>query len=89
MRIIDEVRRALQPLMDRGLVHEVHIGTFARYGGVPNPDPPPNPGPHEAITVLVNADNPEAHRVDIMKLVLEAGLKAELHLQPNPSRQGG
>jgi hypothetical protein len=35
---------------------------------------------------MVNADNPEAHRVDIMKLVLQAGLKVELRLQPNPSR---
>ena len=83
MSIIDEVRRALQPLIAQGLVHEVRIGTLARYDGMPSASP------HEAFTILVNADNPEAHRVDIMKLVLEAGLKAELHLQPNPSRPRG
>ncbi len=80
MSIQDEVRRALQPLIDQGLVHMVAAGSCAAYGGGPNASQ------HPAITVMVNADNPEAHRVDIMKLVLQAGLKVELHLQPNPSR---
>jgi hypothetical protein len=74
----DEVRSALQPLIDQGLVHMVQAS-----GGVPNP------GQHESVTVMVNADNPEVHRVDIMKLVLQAGLKVELSLQPNPSRPQG
>jgi hypothetical protein len=78
MTIQNEVRSALQPLIDQGLVHMVQAG-----GGVPNP------GQHESVAVTVNADNPEAHRVDIMKLVLQAGLKVELRLQPNPSRPPG
>ncbi len=78
MTIQDEVRGALQPLIDQGLVHMVQAS-----GEVPNP------GQHESFTVMVNADNPEAHRVDIMKLVLQAGLKVELRLQPNPSRPRG
>jgi hypothetical protein len=77
MSIHDEVGRALQPLVDQGLVQIVQAG------GVPDP------GQHESVTVMVNADDPEAHRVDIMKLVLQAGLKVELRLQPNPSRPQG
>jgi hypothetical protein len=73
MSIHDEVRSALQPLVDQGLVHMVQAGEA------------PNPGQHESVTVMVNADDPEAHRVDIMKLVLQAGLKVELRLQPKPS----
>jgi hypothetical protein len=38
---------------------------------------------------VVNTDNPETHRVDLMKLLLQAGLKVELNLQPNPSRSSG
>jgi hypothetical protein len=75
MTIQNEVRSALQPLIDQGLVHMVQAG-----GGVPNPGQP------VTVTVTVNADDAEAHRVDIMKLVLQAGLKVELRLQPNPSR---
>ncbi|HYP12795.1 MAG TPA: hypothetical protein VEQ63_02640 [Bryobacteraceae bacterium] len=78
MSIVDEVRSALQPLIDQRLVHIVQAGE-----GVPNP------GQHETVTVMVNADDPEAHRVDIMKLVLQAGLKVELNLQPNSSRPRG
>ncbi len=80
MSICDEVHNALKPLIDQGLVHTVQPGSFAAYGGVPDP------GQHVPVTVMVNADNPEAHRVDIMKLVLQAGLKVELRLQPNPLR---
>ena len=83
MSIVDEVRSALQPMIDQGLVHTVQAGPSAPDGGVPNPSR------HEAITVLVNADDPEAHRVDIMKLVLQAGLKVELQPEPNPSRLRG
>jgi hypothetical protein len=77
------VGRALQPLIDQGLVHLVQAGLSIPDGGVPHPSR------HELITVLVSADDPEAHRVDIMKLVLQAGLKVELHLQPSPSRSRG
>ncbi len=83
MSIQDEVGRALQPLIDQGLVHLVQAGLSTPDGGVPHPSR------HELITVLVSADDPEAHRVDIMKLVLQAGLKVELHLQPSPSRSRG
>ena len=78
MTVQDEVRGALQPLIDEGLVHTVQAT-----------DEVPDLGQHESFTVIVNADNPEAHRVDIMKLVLQAGLKVELRLQPNPSRPRG
>lgn len=80
MSIVDEVRRALQPMIDQGLVHAVQIAVAASY------QPRPDPNPHEAITVMVNADDPEAHRVDIEKLLLQAGLKVDLRLQKNPSR---
>ena len=83
MSIQDEVRRALQPLIDQGVVHMVQAGPDAAAGGVPNPSQ------HPAITVMVNADDPEAHRVDIIKLVLQSGLKVELRLQANPSRPQG
>ena len=83
MSIEDEVRRALQPLIDQGLVHMAQAGSYAAYGGVPNQGQP------VTVTVTVNADDPEAHRVDIMKLVLQSGLKVELRLQPNPSRPPG
>jgi hypothetical protein len=78
MTVQDEVRGALQPLIDQGLVHMVQTS-----GEVTDP------GQHESVTVMVNADDPEVHRIDIMKLVLQAGLKVELRLQPNPSRPRG
>ncbi len=83
MNIQDEVRRALQPLIDQGLVQKDSGVAFASYGGVPSPDQ------HVNVTVIVNADDPEAHRVDIMKLLLQAGLKVDLLLQANPSRPRG
>ena len=83
MTICDEVHNALKPLIDQGLVHMVQPGSFAAYNGEPNA------GRHVPVTVMVNADNPEEHHVDIMRLVLQAGLKVELRLQPNPSRPRG
>jgi hypothetical protein len=74
MSLQDDVRRALQPLIDQGLVDRVEAG---KHGGVPG-----QPAP---ITVMVNADDPETHRVDIMKLILQAGLKISLHLHPSRS----
>ena len=74
MSIHNEVRRALQPLIDQGLVHMVQAGGAS------------NPGQHESVTVIVNADHPEAARVDIVKLVMQAGLKVELRLEPNRSQ---
>jgi len=69
----DDVRHALQPLIDQGLVRrvdaEAHSGECA-------------PGQPDPVTVIVNADDPEAHRVDIIKLILQAGLKVDLRLQP-------
>ncbi len=79
MSIEDEVRRALQPLIDQGLVDTVHVEPSARYDGAPRA------GPHSKATVVVNTDNPETHRVDLIKLLLQAGLKVELNLQPNPA----
>jgi hypothetical protein len=79
MSMEDALQRALQPLIDQGVVISVHVEPSARYEGAPRE------GPHSKATVLVNADDPETHRVDIMKLVLQAGLKLELNLQPNPS----
>jgi len=83
MSLQDEVSRALQPLIDQGLVHMVRAEPSAANGA------DPDPGQHVPVTVVVNADDPEGHRVDIMKLVLQAGLKVQLHLQPNPSRPPG
>jgi hypothetical protein len=83
MNIQDEVRRALQPSIVQGLVQGVGGMVFAGYDGVPSP------GQHPTVLVVVNADNPEAHRVDITKPALQAGLKVELSLQPNPSRSRG
>ena len=80
MSIYDEIHRALQPLIDQGLVHTILPGAPAAAGSVPHPSQ------HPAVTVMVNADDPEAHRVDITKLLLQAGLKVELRLHPNPSR---
>lgn len=79
MSIEDEVRRALQPLIDQGLVDAVQVEASARYDGAPRA------GPHSKATVVVNTDHPETHRVDLMKLLLQAGLKVELNLQPNPA----
>ncbi len=81
MNILDEVRRTLQPLIDQGVVHLVEQGPFARDDGGLTPT-------HGAVNVLVNADDPEAHRVNIIKLLLQAGLKVELSLGANPSRPG-
>ena len=61
-------------------LHAVQAGPFRASRGASDP------GHHEAVTVIVNADDPEAHRVDIMKLMLQAGVKAELSLQPNLAR---
>jgi hypothetical protein len=80
MSIVDEVRSALQPLIDQGVIHSVQPNTSATYSGASNQ------GEHVTIAVMVNADDPEPHRVDIMKLVLQAGLKVDLRLHPNPSR---
>lgn len=78
MELVDGIRRALQPMMDKGQVHSVLPGPFASYQGGLTPT-------HQPVTVLVNADDPEAHRVDITKLVLQAGLKVELNLRSNPA----
>ncbi len=80
MSIYDEIYHALQPLIAQGLVHTILPGAPAPDDGVPNPSQ------HPAVTVMVNADDPEAHRVDMTKLLLQAGLKVELRLHPNPSR---
>jgi hypothetical protein len=80
MTLHDEVRQALEPLIDQGLVYAVQAGPLPASRGASDL------GHHEAVTVIVNADDPEAHRVDIMKLMLQAGLKAELSLQPNLAR---
>jgi hypothetical protein len=79
MSIDDEVRHALQPLIDQGMVHAVAGGPSAKYDVGLTPT-------HQPATVYVNADDPEAHRVDIIKLLLQAGLKVDLHLLPNPPR---
>jgi hypothetical protein len=76
----DRVRRALQPLIDQGLVDTVQVEPSARY------DRAPRAGSHSKATVVVNTDNTETHRVDIMKLLLQAGSEVELNLQPNPSQ---
>jgi hypothetical protein len=83
MNLEDEVRRALQPLIDQGLVNIIQADASTGNGAEPDP------GQHQPITVLVNADDPEPHRVEIMKLVLQAGLKVDLHLKPNASRSRG
>ncbi|HEX2554611.1 MAG TPA: hypothetical protein VHL98_12990 [Microvirga sp.] len=82
MNILDEVRQALRPMIDQGLVQTVQQGPFATYDGGLTPT-------HGSVKVLVNADDPEAHRVDIMKLLLQAGLKVELSLGTNPLRPRG
>ena len=79
MNILDEVRRTLHPLIEQGVVQMIEQGPFASYESRLTPT-------HGAVKVLVNADDPEAHRVDIMKLLLQAGLKVELSLGSNPSR---
>jgi hypothetical protein len=80
MSIVDEVRRALQPLIDQGIVHSVQHGAFATYGKGSLS------GEHEPVTVLVNTTDLEPHRVDIKKLILQAGLKVDLQLHSKPSR---
>ncbi len=80
MSIVDDVRRALQPLIDQGLVHDVQWGAVAAYENILDP------AAHLPVMVLVNANDPEAHRVDIMKLILQAGLKVDLRLHSNPLR---
>jgi hypothetical protein len=82
MSIVDEARQALQPLIDQRLVHAVHAGQFAAFSGS-------DLGQPMVITVLVNVDDPESYRVDIMKLLLQAGLKVEVRLHPNPLRPRG
>ena len=80
MDTVDEVRRALRPLISRGLVHDVVPGPFVRYEGGLTPSQPP------LIKVLVNADDPEEHRAAITKLVRQAGWGVDLSLFPNPLR---
>ena len=73
----DEVRRALQPMIDRRTVHLVQPGAFATLDNIGAP------GQRPRVSVLLNDDS-EANREEACRLVREAGLDVELAFGPNP-----
>ena len=76
MSLIDDVRRALQPLMERGIVIDVRWGAQA---GVPE---------KKIFLVTIDAPDPESQRAEIERLIEEAGLADRVlaHLHWNPQR---
>ena len=81
MSILDDVRRALQSLIDQGIVHEVHVVPHATNG-------PGTLMPGQVnVSAQINAPNPEGHREEILRHLERAGLrKVNLILHPNYSR---
>ena len=87
MNLEDEVRSALKPLINRGLVVNVQWGVQAGHieGG---------PIPQKVIIELtVDASDPEQHRAEVDRAIEDAGLAgrvlAHLHSkQQKPSRDG-
>ena len=68
MNLEDDVRRALKPLIDRGLVVDVQWGVQAGHveGG---------PVPQKVIIELtVDAADPEQHRAEVNRAIEDAGL---------------
>jgi Protein of unknown function (DUF2934) len=76
MKLDDKVHTALKPLTHQGLVQEVHTNRHAAYveGGLV---------PDEVnVSAVLNAPEPEQHRLEIEDLLHKAGLgKVILHLQ--------
>jgi hypothetical protein len=76
MDLNEQVREALRPLINNGLVHDAHIQPSASPGYAPG---------YVNVTVSLNADNPELLRENIMRQFREHGLKvAGLDLFTNP-----
>jgi hypothetical protein len=75
----DDVRRALKPLIEKGIIHEAHIIPHASYG-------PGTVLPEQVnVSALVNAVDPEEHREEVLRLLKEAGIamgQANLHRNP-------
>ena len=72
MDLNEQVREALEPLFQSGLVHDAHIQMGAPPGKV-------------NVVVSLNAHNPELLREDIMRRLEEHGLKVvSLNLFTNP-----
>jgi Protein of unknown function (DUF2934) len=80
MSLDDKVHTALKSLIDHGLVQEIHTNQHALYveGGLV---------PDEVnVSAVLNASEPEQHRLEIEDLLHKAGLgKVVLHLQGNSS----
>jgi hypothetical protein len=80
MNLDDKVHTALKSLKDRGLVRELHTNRHAAYveGGLV---------PDEVnVSAVLNASEPEEHRLVIESLLHKAGLgKVILHLQGSSS----
>jgi hypothetical protein len=63
----DEVRRALQPMIDAGVIHTL-IFSSATYGsGTPMSE-------EVFVSAIINAPNPEDHRQEIERLLKDAGI---------------
>jgi hypothetical protein len=77
MDLIEQVRAALKPLSDKGLVHDVQMGAFASYGSGLRPYDP-------AVAVFMNVPDPESYQEEADRLVQAAGLRVELQLHRNP-----
>jgi hypothetical protein len=81
MPLDEDVRAALRPLDDQGLVHlvEVDVSLAAHVGA------PPNPLATTAVTIVLNTLDPEAHREQIEHLVHANGIRnVELVLKTHP-----
>ena len=76
MGLIEEVDRALQPLIAKGIVIAVEPGPNGQ-DGVQNP---PRPG----VSVTLDCPDPESHRTQIERLLQEAGLAGRVRLVLNP-----
>ena len=80
MSAVEDVRRALKPLIDREVVMMVHNCSFAMTEGAPNFQE------RLRIAVAIDDDAPERYRGEAEALVQKEGIDVDLHLKGYASR---
>ena len=72
---VEDVRRALKPLIDREVVMMVHDGSYGATEGVSSPQERP------CVAVAIEDDTPERYRGEAEALVQKEGIDVDLHLK--------
>jgi|tagenome__1003787_1003787.scaffolds.fasta_scaffold20670751_2 hypothetical protein len=85
MTLDQDLRAALKPLDDQGLIHLVEVNTSLVGTGEF-----PNPLATTGVMILLNTVDPEAHREEIEHLLHAHGItNIEVVLESNPPKDDG